>query len=258
MKIMRYLVKDKLSYGVVEEARVKEMDGPPFQGITFTGRTYPLSEVKILAPSTPTKVLAMALNYASHIRGAPQPTKPEPFFKTPSCIIGPGDPIILPRGVGEVHEEAELVVVIGRRCRKVSQSEAMEYVLGYTCGNDVSAREWQRGDKQWWRAKSSDTFGPIGPAIETDLDCSQLDIWARVNGKDVQHCNTSELLFDVPSVISFISQVVTLEPGDLIFTGTSGVPVRITDGDTVEVEVEGIGVLSNPVKNEPTSHEREA
>ncbi len=255
MKIVRYLVKDSPAYGVVEDDHVKELEGPPFHGITLTGRTHSLSEVQILAPSTPTKILAMALNYASHIRGAPQPSKPEPFFKTPSCIIGPGDPIILPRGVGEVQEEAELVVVIGRRCRKVSKAEALAYVLGYTCGNDVSARDWQRGDKQWWRAKSSDTFGPIGPTIETDLDSSHLDIWARVNGREVQHCNTSELLFDVPSMISFISQVVTLEPGDLIFTGTSGVPVRITDGDTVEVEVEGIGVLSNPVKNEPTARQ---
>ena len=250
MKIVRYLVNDTVSYGVVEEDHVKEIDGLPFQGITFTSCIYPLSEVKILAPSTPSKILAMALNYESHIRGTPKPTKPEPFFKTPSCIIGPGESIILPRGVGEVQEEAELVVIIGRRCRKVSKSRAMEYVLGYTCGNDVSAREWQRGDKQWWRAKSSDTFGPIGPFIENDIDCSQLDIWARVNGREVQHCNTSELLFDVPSVISFISKVVTLEPGDLIFTGTSGIPVQIKDGDVVEVEVKGIGVLSNPVENE--------
>jgi 2-keto-4-pentenoate hydratase/2-oxohepta-3-ene-1,7-dioic acid hydratase in catechol pathway len=223
MKIVRYLIKDRVLYGVLEEDVVKEIEDTPFSGIKYTGDVFPLPEVKLLAPVIPSKILALALNYASHIRRSPKPTKPEPFFKTSSCIIGPGEPIILPKGVGMVQEEAELVVVIGRRCKRVSRTKAMEYVLGYTCGNDVSAREWQRGDIQWWRAKSSDTFGPIGPYIVTDVDISQLNIWARVNGLEVQHCNTSELLFDVPTLISFISDVVTLEPGDLVFTGTSGV-----------------------------------
>ena len=247
MKIVRCLVKDKVLYGVVEEDVVKELEDTPFSGITYTGNVYPLSGVKILPPVMPSKILALALNYASHISSSSKPTKPEPFFKTPSCVIGPGESIILPKGVGMVQEEAELVVVIGRRCKSVSKTQAMAYVLGYTCGNDVSAREWQRGDIQWWRAKSSDTFGPIGPYIVTDVDSSQLNIWARVNGREVQHCNTSELLFDIPTLISFISDVVTLEPGDLVFTGTSGVPAQLKNGDVVEVEVEGIGVLSNPV-----------
>jgi 2-keto-4-pentenoate hydratase/2-oxohepta-3-ene-1,7-dioic acid hydratase in catechol pathway len=147
-----------------------------------------------------------------------------------------------------VEEEAELVVVIGKSCKNVSVDQAMDYVFGYTCGNDVSARPWQRGDKQWWRAKSSDTFTPFGPWIETDLDESKLDIWARINGKEVQYCNSAELLFDIPTIISFVSQVVTLEPGDLIYTGTSGTPAELEDGDVVDVEVAGIGVLSNPVK----------
>jgi 2-keto-4-pentenoate hydratase/2-oxohepta-3-ene-1,7-dioic acid hydratase in catechol pathway len=250
MKIIRCRIKDRVCYGVVEADVVKEIEDTPFRGITYTGTVYPLSGVTLLAPVTPSKILALALNYASHIRRSPPPTKPEPFFKTPSCVIGPGDAIRLPKAAETVEEEAELVVVMGRRCRRASPANAMAYVLGYTCGNDVSAREWQRGDIQWWRAKSSDTFGPIGPAIVTDLDCSRLNIWARVNGREVQHCNTAELLFDVPTLISFISNVVTLEPGDLIFTGTSGVPAQITSGDVVEVEVEGIGVLSNPVAAE--------
>jgi len=250
MKIVRCLVKDRVLYGVVEDDVVKELEDTPFSEITYTGNVYPLSGVKLLPPVMPSKILALALNYASHISGSSKPTKPEPFFKTPSCVIGPGESIILPKGVGMVQEEAELVVVIGRKCKSVSRTQAMDYVLGYTCGNDVSAREWQRGDIQWWRAKSSDTFGPIGPYIVTDVDSSQLNIWARVNGREVQHCHTSELLFDVPTLISFISDVVTLEPGDLVFTGTSGVPAQIKNGDVVEVEIEGIGVLSNPVAEE--------
>jgi len=250
MKFVRYQINGRVLYGVVDANVVKELEGTPFRGITYTGASYPLSGVTLLAPVLPSKILALALNYASHIRRSPPPTKPEPFFKTPSCVIGPGEAIRLPKAAETVEEEAELVVVMGQRCRHVSPAKALTYVFGYTCGNDVSAREWQRGDVQWWRAKSSDTFGPIGPAIVTDLDGSRLNIWARVNGREVQHCNTSELLFDVPTLISFISHVVTLEPGDLIFTGTSGVPAQIKHGDVVEIEVEGIGVLSNPVVQE--------
>ncbi len=250
MKFVRYRINGRVLYGVLDADVVKEIEGAPFRGITYTGTSYPLSSVTLLAPVLPSKILALALNYASHIRRSPPPTKPEPFFKTPSCVIGPGDAIRLPTAAETVEEEAELVVVMGQRCRHVSTAKALAYVFGYTCGNDVSAREWQRGDIQWWRAKSSDTFGPIGPVIVTDIDSSHLNIWARVNGREVQHCNTSELLFDVPTLISFISHVVTLEPGDLIFTGTSGVPAQIKHGDVVEVEVEGIGVLSNPVVQE--------
>jgi 2-keto-4-pentenoate hydratase/2-oxohepta-3-ene-1,7-dioic acid hydratase in catechol pathway len=251
MKIVRYLDKGIPSYGVIEKEIIKEIKGTPFNKIIFTDSIYQLSDVKLVAPSTPSKILGMALNYKSHILETRKPpTKPEPFFKTPSCIIGPSEPIILPRGVGLVQEEGELVVVIGRRCSKVSKAEAMDYVLGYTCGNDVSARKWQRGDIQWWRAKSADTFGPIGPCIVTDIDCSRLNIRVRINGKEVQHCNTSELLFDVPTLISFISQTVTLKPDDLIFTGTSGRPAQIKNGDAVEVEIDGIGILSNLVEEE--------
>jgi 2-keto-4-pentenoate hydratase/2-oxohepta-3-ene-1,7-dioic acid hydratase in catechol pathway len=247
MKFVRFLKENEVSYGILENNRITQLADAPYESIQVTTTTYPLSAVRLLAPSTPTKVLALALNYESHVREARKPTKPEPFLKTTSCIIGPEDPIVLPKFAGTVHEEAELVVVIGKKCRQVSQQNALDYVFGYTCGNDVSARVWQRGDTQWWRAKSSDTFGPIGPCIVTDIDGSSLDIWARVNGKQVQHCNTSELLFDIPTLVSFISQVIALDPGDLIFTGTSGVPVEIQDGDIVEIEVDKIGVLSNPV-----------
>lgn len=250
MKFVRFLKEKQVSYGILENDLITQLVSAPYESVQVTDTTYSLSEVQLLAPTTPSKVLAMALNYESHIRDARKPTKPEPFLKTPSCIIGLNDPIILPHDAGTVHEEAELVVVIGKKCKHVSQQNALDHIFGYTCGNDVSARVWQRGDVQWWRAKSSDTFGPVGPCIVTDIDGSSLDIWARVNGKQVQHCNTSELLFDIPTLVSFISQVITLDAGDLIFTGTSGAPVEIQDGDIVEIEVDKIGVLSNPVTAE--------
>ncbi len=250
MKIARFLAQNRPAFGIVEGDNVKAIEGSSFARPKYTGRVYSLSQVKLLAPVTPKKVIAMALNYASHVHDAPVPSQPEPFFKPPTCIVGPNDTIILPKDSQHVEEEAELVVVIGKEAKGVSEAKALDYVLGYTCGNDVSGRPWQRGDKQWWRAKGSDTFGPIGPFIVTDLDPSKLDMWARINGKEVQHCHTSELLFGVPKLVSFISQYVTLEPGDLIFTGTSGTPVQLKDGDTVEVEIQGIGCLSNPVKAE--------
>ena len=250
MRIARFSVQGEVHYGVVERDTVNQIAGTPFGRQRPSGREFPLAQVKLLAPVRPRKIFAMALNYSSHKGDQKLPTEPQPFFKVPTCIIGPGDPIVLPKGAGRVEEEAELVVVIGRRCHKVSESMALDCVLGYTCGNDVSAREWQRGDIQWWRAKSSDTFGPIGPYIVTDIDPSRLRMWARVNGKEVQSCNTSELVFGVPALVSFISQVVTLEPGDLIFTGTSGKPGPISAGDVVEVEIEKVGVLSNPVNAE--------
>ncbi|MDQ1280769.1 MAG: Fumarylacetoacetate hydrolase [Thermoproteota archaeon] len=250
MNIARYQIKGNVFFGVVDNDIVKQIKGSPFDRITFTSEETPLSKVKILSPFVPSKILAIALNVKTHLHDRNAPTKPEPFYKVPSSVIGPGETIILPREAGRVEEEAELVAVIGKKCSKVSKINAMDYVLGYTCGNDVSCRDWQKGDIQWWRAKSSDTFGPIGPYIVTDIDPSNLNIVARVNGIVGQRCNTSELLFDLPTMISFISQVVTLERGDMIFTGTSGAPAQIRDGDFVEVEIEKIGLLSNPVKIE--------
>ena len=250
MRFARYEVQGEVTYGVVEGEWLKSITTTPFEPYQITGHQHRLSEVRLLAPCTPSKVLAMALNYKSHLGDREAPTQPEPFFKASNSVIGPGDTIVLPRNAGRIEEEAELVVVIGRRCTRVSEGDALGYVLGYTCGNDVSARMWQRADMQWWRAKSSDTFCPVGPYIDTEANAPNLDIWARINGREVQHCRSSELLFDIPTLISFISQVVTLEPGDLIFTGTSGRPAELHDGDVVEVEVSGIGTLHNPVRAE--------
>ena len=250
MKFARYEFQGEVAYGIVEGDWVRRISTTPFAEYEPTGTRHRLAEVRLLAPCLPSKVLAMALNYKSHLGTYQAPKQPEPFLKAPNSVIGPGDTIVLPRDAGRVDEEAELVVVIGRRCRKVPPADALGYVLGYTCGNDVSGRPWQRGDMQWWRAKSSDTFCSIGPFIATGLDGSRLDIRARINGREVQRGNSSELLYDIPTLISFISQVVTLEPGDMVFTGTSGTPAELHDGDTVEVEVEGIGTLLNPVRAE--------
>ena len=253
MKFARYYAHGEVAFGVVEDGLVKQITTTPFEEYEVTDHTHPLEHVELLAPSEPTKALAMALNYRSHLHDAPQPKRPEPFYKTPNCLVGPGDDIILPRNAGRVDEEAELVVVIGKECSHVSPEEALDYVLGYTCGNDVSAREWQNGpdaDRSWWRAKSSDTFGPTGPFIKTDLDLANFEILCRVNGQQVQHAQAKDLIYDVSTVVSFISQVVTLEAGDLIFTGTAGSTAQLHAGDVVEVEIPGIGVLANTVVDE--------
>jgi len=248
VKIARFEANGTISYGVIEGDSVKVIAGSPFEEFTETGDTLALSSVRLLAPvPRPGKILAMALNYRSHVGGATEPARPEPFFKTATSIIGPGDDIAIPPDTQQVHEEGELVAVIGRRARNVPESEALDYVLGYTCGNDVSARDWQRADVQWWRAKSSDTFSPTGPFIVTDLDPTAVTISVRLNGDEVQSCNSAEMIFDVAHTIADLSKYVTLEPGDLLFTGTSGTTSQIKAGDTVEVEVSGIGTLRNPV-----------
>jgi 2-keto-4-pentenoate hydratase/2-oxohepta-3-ene-1,7-dioic acid hydratase in catechol pathway len=221
----------------------------------FTGTAYATNTVKLLVPCVPSKILALGLNYALHVQesgtGRKPPERPEPFYKVPSSLCNPGDPIIIPPGAGETHYEGELVAVIGRTAKRVSPQDALSYVFGYTCGNDVSARPWQRGDMQWWRGKSCDTFSPVGPWIETEIaDPSTLTLETRLNGQVKQHSGTDKMLFDVPTMISFISQVVTLLPGDLIYTGTCDGVGPMDQGDTVEVEVSRIGVLRNPVRRE--------
>jgi len=255
VKFARYYAHGEVAYGLYEadKDRVVQLTTTPFREYEVTGHIHDLDEVEVLSPCNPSKGMAMALNYRSHLGDQAAPKRPEPFYKTPNAIIGPGDPIILPRDAGRVDEEAELVVVIGKRCKGVSVDQALEYVLGYTCGIDVSARAWQGGedkDISWWRAKSSDTFGPIGPFISTDLDPFNFEVICRVNGTEVQRCRSEDLIYDIPTIISFISQVVTLNPGDVIFTGTAGATTTLNPGDTVEVEIPGIGVLSNPVEAE--------
>jgi len=249
MKIARFETDGTVSYGLVEGDAVRAISGSPFGEFTETGQAHALSSVRLLAPvPRPGKILAMALNYRSHVGGAPEPARPEPFYKTATSIIGPGDDIVIPPDAGRVDEEGELVAVIGRRARNVSVSEALDCVFGYTCGNDVSARDWQRADTQWWRAKSCDSFSPTGPFIVTGLDPTALAISVRLNGDEVQRCDSAEMIFGVAHTIADLSKYVTFEPGDLLFTGTSGTTAQIGDGDVVEVEISGIGTLRNPVR----------
>lgn len=247
MKIARYEKNGTIGYGIVDGNSLRTMDACPFTEFNLTGDTVSLENVRLLAPTKPSKVLAVGLNYRSHLGDASEPKNPEIFIKTPSCINNPEGEIVLPEGDDDVHAEGELVVIIKERTEKATPEEAEANILGVTCGNDVSARTWQQNDLQWWRAKASDTFGPMGPVIAMDLDYNDLHLETRINGDVVQSQTTADLIFPVPVIVSFVSQAMTLEPGDAIYTGTPGTTTALKSGDVVEVEIEGIGVLRNSV-----------
>jgi 2-keto-4-pentenoate hydratase/2-oxohepta-3-ene-1,7-dioic acid hydratase in catechol pathway len=235
---------------VLEGDTVSEIGGGLFGEHTPTGVTHRLADVKLLAPCEPGKILAVGLNYKSHLGGRPQPAHPEIFYKPVTALLDPEEPIVIPNEATDVHYEGELVIVIGRKVRNVSPEEAAQAIFGVTAGNDVSERNWQHGqgkDLQWWRAKGSDTFAPLGPAIVTGADYSNLLLQTRLNGETVQKQTTGDLIFDCPAIVSRISGWVTLLPGDLIYTGTPGSTRRLSAGDVVEVELEGVGILRNPV-----------
>lgn len=255
MLYVRFRADDRTLYGILHDEEIVVLKGDLFADPAGAGEILPLSGVKLLAPvPRPGKILAAAVNYQSHAPSGSVITKqdeapatPQLFLKPASSIVGPEDTIILPEGARRVDAEGELVAVIGRLCRSVALERALDYVLGYTCGNDVSARHWQRDDLQWWRAKGADTFSPLGPVIATDLDPSDLDLRTRVNGEERQATSTGAMVHNTAALISFASQVCTLEPGDLVFTGTPGETPTLNDRDVVEVEIGGIGVLRNPV-----------
>jgi 2-keto-4-pentenoate hydratase/2-oxohepta-3-ene-1,7-dioic acid hydratase in catechol pathway len=250
-KFIRYRTASGVSYGTLEGDTVHEIKGGLFDGHTTTGTTHKLSAVKLLYPCEAGKILAVGLNYKSHLGSRPQPAHPEMFYKPVSALQNPGDAIEIPRDATDVHSEGEMVAVVGKRLHHASVDEAKAAVFGVTCGNDVSDRSWQHGDKkdlQWWRAKGSDTFAPLGPAIVSGADYGKLLLQTRINGETVQKQFTSDLIFDIPTVLSWISGWVTLMPGDLVYTGTPGNTRKMSPGDVVEVELEGVGVLSNPVK----------
>jgi len=250
---VRYRAGGQACYGILEDGHIAQLEGDLFQHRP-AGPKHPLASVTLLAPCTPGKVVAVGRNYKSHLDKLPIPTRPEIFYKPVSCLQDPGGPIVLPPDAANVHYEGELVLVIGKRIRRASRDQARDAIFGATCGNDVTDRDWQRGpdkDLQWWRAKGSDTFGPLGPAIVTGLDLENLQVRTRLNGEVVQDQSTHDLIFDCPTMIGFISRYVTLEPGDVIYTGTPGITRKMSPGDIVEVEIEGIGVLKNPVIAEP-------
>jgi 2-keto-4-pentenoate hydratase/2-oxohepta-3-ene-1,7-dioic acid hydratase in catechol pathway len=217
-------------------------------GIISGGEVLSLEDLTLLPPSQPSKIVCVGLNYVKHAQELKMPLPDEPilFLKPPSAILAPGGQIVYPSSSIQMDYEGELAFVIGKRCRNVSADEAEKYILGYTCFNDVTARDLQRKDGQWTRAKSFDTFAPFGPWIGK-IDPSDADIKTRVNGKLVQDSNTSDLIFSVPRLVQFISAVMTLEPGDVIATGTPPGVGQLQKGDLVEVEIEGIGVLKNSV-----------
>ena len=256
MRLVRFLVGGQVRYGVVEGDRVRELLRPYWEGVTPMETVHALAEVRVLAPVRPSKMLCVGLNYRDHARemGKPLPDEPVLFLKPASALAGPGQPIVYPKMAGRVDYEAELAIVIGRRARNVPIEEADAAILGYTCFNDVTARDLQSKDGQWTRAKSFDTFGVVGPWIETRPgDPGRLAVACRLNGAVKQKSSTDQLAFNCQYLVSWASRVMTLEPGDVIATGTPSGIGPMKPGDTVEVEVEGIGVLTNTIVAEPAS-----
>lgn len=246
-RYVRYEQDGRVAYGILDDANVRELSAAPWGGGKATGKTHKLADVKLLAPAEPSKVIAAGKTYQSHI-GQQKPSKFVSFFaKLPSCIVGHEADIVYPPDAANLHYEGELVIVIGKKTSKVSPEEASAHVFGVTIGNDVSERDWQRDDMQWLRAKAADTFGPLGPCIVTGIDYRDLLLETRVNGKTLQSQRTKDLMYDVPHIVSHISQYITLLPGDVIYTGTPGITSAIKPGDVVEVEIEKIGVLRNRV-----------
>ncbi|MCU0603846.1 MAG: fumarylacetoacetate hydrolase family protein [Desulfobacterales bacterium] len=246
-KYVRFEHAGTVSHGILEGDRVLRISGGLFGDGAATGREIDIGDVRLLTPCEPSKILAVGLNYKSHLGSRPAPARPELFWKPTSCLLEPGGRIVFPEGATNVHYEGELVLVIGRRTKDVTPEEAAGCIFGYTCGIDVSEREWQKNDLQWWRAKGSDTFGPLGPAIAVGLDCRASRLQTRVNGEVKQSQSLSDLIFDPATVVSHASRCVTLLPGDVIYTGTPGTTSALKPGDVVEVEIDGIGILKNSV-----------
>jgi 2-keto-4-pentenoate hydratase/2-oxohepta-3-ene-1,7-dioic acid hydratase in catechol pathway len=252
----RYQAGGDYRYGLVEDGIVSDVEGSPFADYHRTGRTYPLDAVRLGVPVVPDTFFCMGVNYAEHVRlrseqtGRPGtlPTRPEVGYRANSALIATGEPIIKPADAGpHLQYEGELVAVMGRDARNVSAVDALDYVLGWTIGNDVSERDWQAEDRTLWRSKNADTFKPMGPWIVTDLDQGAMTTTVRVNGEVTDQFPTSNMLFGVAECIAEITRYITMRAGDVLWMGTDGLPRDIGAGDTVDVEISGIGVLTNPV-----------
>ena len=252
MRIARFTTGEDPAYGLVDGAgeKIAEITGDPlYQRIELTGAVHDLADVRLLAPVIPrSKVIGIGKNYAEHARemGGEAPQTPLMFLVPNTAVIGPGDPVVMPPQTSEVGYEGELAVVIGRLCRNVDAGDALDFVFGYTIANDVTARDLQRSDGQWARAKGFDTFCPLGPWIETDLDPSAQRIVTMLDGAIVQDGPTSDMVHDVASLVAFASEAFTLLPGDVILTGTPAGVGLVDAGQRVDVDIDGIGVLSNP------------
>jgi len=252
-RYVRYSHNDQVHYGIEEGEQIQTLDGPPWMSGKRTGASVAAADVTLLAPAEPSKVIAVGYNYISHREemtheeNRPIPEYPPLFLKLPTTITGPNTDVPYPADATDLHFEGELVVVIGKTASKVSADEASEYVFGVTAGNDISERSWQANDLQWFRAKGTDKFGPLGPAIVTGLNYLDLRVQTRLNGKTMQDQSSIDQIHDIHAVLSYVSQYVTLYPGDIIYTGTPGATSAMKPGDEVEIEVEGIGVLKNRI-----------
>jgi 2-keto-4-pentenoate hydratase/2-oxohepta-3-ene-1,7-dioic acid hydratase in catechol pathway len=261
VKYVKFEAQGTPAWGILEnESTIQALSGPPFTGTAKpTGRRVSVADVKFLAPAEATKVIAAGLNYRSHI-GQASPAKYVGLFaKLPSSLTGHEGPIVYPADATALHYEAEICVVIGRRARHITEAQAKAHVFGVTACNDVSERAWQKADLQWFCAKASDTFGPMGPVLVTNVDYNSLKLIGRHNGKVVQETTTDLLIFSIDHIVSYVSRYVTLEPGDVIFTGTPGTTQAMKPGDTFEVEIAGVTTLRNTVvaaKDGPPAGER--
>jgi 2-keto-4-pentenoate hydratase/2-oxohepta-3-ene-1,7-dioic acid hydratase in catechol pathway len=252
----RFSKDDQVSYGMVEGDSVIAVDGSPFGEHKRTARSLPLKSVKLLIPVLPSTFFCVGINYADHIRKMAAkrgtepvfPKKPDIGYRANNALIAHEEDIVKPADAGDAFQyEGELVAVFGKRARKVSRENALDCVLGWTIGNDVSERSWQKNDRTLWRAKNADTFKPMGPWIVTGLDPAKMETVIRVNGQETDRFKTNNMIFDTATYIAEVSKYCTIEPGDVMWMGTDGVPQNIKPGDTVEIEISGIGVLRNKV-----------
>jgi 2-keto-4-pentenoate hydratase/2-oxohepta-3-ene-1,7-dioic acid hydratase in catechol pathway len=250
MRLIRFQVEGREACGIVQGEAVEELAGDFFGPLTTGKATHSLERVKLHAPCKPSKIVAVGLNYRDHAHelGFPMPENPIIFLKPPTSVIGPVDRIKVPGMSSRIDYEAELGVVIKNKTSHISPEEASAHILGYTCANDVTARDLQKQDGQWTRAKSFDTFCPVGPWIETDIDPGNLLVESYLNGRRMQSSRTSQFIFSIDHLVSFISDIMTLNPGDLIITGTPAGVGPMKPGDDIEVRIEGIGSLHNRVQ----------
>lgn len=246
-EFVRYQQGTTVSYGRLEGDQIVQLRGAPWVNATPTGVKVAKAKVTLLAPAVPSKVIAVGLNYQTHLGERSAAAYPGLFAKMPTSIIADRDTVVLPPDANNVHYEGEMVLIIGKRAQNVPVDKAKEYVFGVTTGNDVSERDWQKSDLQWFRAKAADTFGPLGPVIVRGVNYDDLLLQTRLNGEVVQSQRTKDLIFTVAEIVSYISRYVTLEPGDVIYSGTPGTTRQMKAGDVVEVELEQVGLLRNPV-----------
>ena len=263
MRWIRYNRAGKASFGIVTGDQIEEVNGSPFGDYLRTGDRFPLDSVTLLVPVIPPTFYAAGLNYAAHIRAVAAaqgvepriPAKPDIGYRAANALIAHEEPIVIPQDAGEkVHYEAELVVVIGRQAKHLSEQDALSCVLGYTIGNDVSERDWQAEDRTLWRSKNTDTWKPMGPWIETDLDLGRALTTVKVNGKTTIEFNTNDMLFGVATYIGAMTRYLTLYPGDVIWMGTDGTSPNMKPGDVCEIGISGIGVLRNRFEAQRSSN----